>query len=111
MAPELLLVQGELSDDLYILTAGNAIVTIQSGEVVHQLAVLHPGDVIGELAALDRSPRTATVRPEGEMLRVLRIAGSDFRRLFVRLPHMAPLMMSTISVRLRRTYDVTASWS
>ncbi|HYT89828.1 MAG TPA: cyclic nucleotide-binding domain-containing protein [Gemmataceae bacterium] len=54
---EALLRQGEMGQELYVVVSGR--VRVQRGE--QTLAELGPRGVIGELAALDPAPRTATV--------------------------------------------------
>lgn len=108
--PDVLCVQGESTDDLYVLIAGQAIVTVHSNEGEQKVAVLKPGDVVGELSALDRSPRSATVRVQDGSLRVLRIGGEDFRQFLARRPDIAPSVMAIVSQRLRQALNRIATW-
>src|SRR6201996_7117489 len=63
---EILLVQGDSGDYLYVLTSGLAkvIVAAESG-VQTTLAIRSRGDLLGEFALLDDKPRTATARAAG----------------------------------------------
>jgi CRP-like cAMP-binding protein len=113
-------VQGEGTDDLYVLISGAAAVTIATartslilrpGEVAdpnelrgeREVALLGPGDVVGELAAIDQSPRSASVRPKHGDVRLLEIRGDDFRKRVVQRKDVAPKLMATLSRRLRET--------
>lgn len=111
--------QGDVTDDLYVLIDGQASVTvatprtslvlpadadaakIERGE--KQVAVLGPGDVVGELAAIDESPRSASVRPKGGPVSLLEIRGEDFRKRVLKRRDVAPKLMATLSLRLRET--------
>lgn len=55
--------EGQPGDSLYIIRAGRAEVLKEDdhGEY-HHIAMLKPGDVIGEISLIDRRPRSATVR-------------------------------------------------
>lgn len=106
--------QGETTDDLFVLVDGRAAVTIarpsgagrEPGAILpaeREVAELGAGDVIGELAAIDQSPRSATVRPKGGDLRLLQIRGADFRQRLASRTDVSPRIMSTLSRRLRDT--------
>ena len=110
--PDAVCRQGETSDDLYVIISGSASVLVAVMDPGLQnvpttpgkrVATLGPGDVVGELAAIDQSPRSATVRPDGRDVRLLKIRGSDFRRRLARRPDVAPRLLATLSRRLRET--------
>jgi hypothetical protein len=65
--------QGEPGDDAYLLLAGRAEV-VRDGRLV---AVVGPGDLVGEAALLREAPRSATVRTR-EPVRALVIQGEEF---------------------------------
>lgn len=92
--------QGDASDDLYVLISGTAAVTVGNDR---EVATLAPGDVVGELAAIDQSPRSASVRPNAGPVRMLEIRGNDFRKRVVQRKDVAPKLMATLSRRLRET--------
>ena len=56
-----LLHQGATDHQFLVLAEGQARVVRWSDDSAEQLAVLGPGDFVGELALLDRQPRMATV--------------------------------------------------
>jgi signal transduction histidine kinase len=59
---EQLFAEGEQGDTAYVIHEGEVEVVKHSGGREMLLAVRGPGDVIGEMALLDASPRMATVR-------------------------------------------------
>jgi len=51
--------EGDLGDFAYIVERGQVEISVGTGEVKHALAVLGPGELFGELAALDGFSRSA----------------------------------------------------
>lgn len=103
--PRVLCEQGDTqADALFILVDGRASVVLRADEgggEEREVAVLGPGEVIGELALLDGSPRSATVRPDGGPVRVLRIPGSCFRDRLLPRPRVAQPLLATLAQRIR----------
>lgn len=60
--------EGEPGDAIYIICSGTGEVLKEDdhGEY-HHLAILKPGDVIGEISLIDKRPRSATVRAVEDM--------------------------------------------
>ncbi len=52
---------GQSSDELFVITAGNAMVTIPTQEGIARLHAFSAGMSFGELAFIDRSPRSANI--------------------------------------------------
>src|ERR1700744_997138 len=75
---EILLVQGDIGDFVYVLTSGlvKVIVGAVSGAQT-TLAIRSRGDLLGEFALLDNKPRTATARAAGPVT-ALKIGGTAF---------------------------------
>jgi CRP-like cAMP-binding protein len=83
---QILLVQGEAGDFLYVLTGGlvKVVVAAVSGAQT-TLAIRSRGDLMGEFALLDNNPRTATARAAGPVT-ALKVGGSAFLALASRSP-------------------------
>lgn len=64
------------------------------------LALRGAGEIVGEMAALDRGPRSATVTALGEVTAVV-ITGDRFRRYLSGHPVAADLVLRQLSARLR----------
>ena len=100
-AGEALLREGEAGDRALILLGGRAKVTFttRSGRSV-MLAIRGPGDLIGDLSAIDRRPRSSSVEAL-EPVEALAIAASELRALIVRRPELATAMLEMLSERFR----------
>jgi CRP-like cAMP-binding protein len=75
---QIMLVQGETGDFVFVLTGGlvKVSVAVKSGAET-TLAIRSRGDLVGEFALLDDKPRTATVRAAGSAT-ALRVGGAAF---------------------------------
>ncbi len=71
-AGEPLITEGDLADDIFVVVSGELEVTKLSGNAEIPLARVGPGAIQGELAALERGRRTASVRAitDAEVLRI-----------------------------------------
>ncbi len=93
--------QGGTSDRVVVLLSGRvkvSSVTEEGKEIV--LAFRGPGDLLGELSALDGEPRSATVEAI-EPVEALAIPAADFRSFLIGHPEVALLLLRMLSRRLR----------
>jgi CRP/FNR family cyclic AMP-dependent transcriptional regulator len=90
---EILLLQGEAGEHLYVLTSGlvKVIVAAESGAET-TLAIRSRGDLVGEFALLDEKPRTATARAAGEVT-ALKISGGAF----IAATSASPVVQATVT--------------
>jgi CRP-like cAMP-binding protein len=93
--------EGDIADRVVVLLEGNVKVsyfTDEGKEVV--LAVRGPGDLLGELSALDAEPLSATVTAMGPVTGLVLTADAftDFLR---RVPDVGLLLLRTLSRKLR----------
>src|SRR5574341_669640 len=84
-AGEWLMREGEIGDALYVVLEGGIEITKRSGEQEVVLAVRGPGEVIGELALLEQTPRSASGRAVQEA-RLLRIGKEAFKQMLAASP-------------------------
>lgn len=98
-AGEVLIKQGEPGDAAYVVTKGEFEIQKQSGQSLIRIDVRNPGDVVGEMALLSRSPRSATIiaRTDGE---VLSIPSESFERLLSTSPTAALTVLRWVMARL-----------
>ena len=71
-AGDMLIKQGEMGDSAYVVLTGEFEVQKQAGQSLIKIDIRNPGDVVGEMALLSRTPRNASViaKTEGEVLRI-----------------------------------------
>jgi 2-oxoglutarate dehydrogenase E1 component len=94
---EVLFREAEEGNCLYLLTRGHLLVRRKD----YVVATLNPGEVVGELAALDSQPRSADVVAHGDVT-VFSIARDDLLALLDRRPALAQGMIGMLSKRLRQ---------
>jgi CRP/FNR family transcriptional regulator, cyclic AMP receptor protein len=92
---------GQVPREVLVLQAGVVKVsaTTPAGRSV-LLAVRGPGDLIGELAALDDEPRSASIVAL-EPVQALAIGSDRFRAFLLERPEVALVLMRELSARLR----------
>jgi CRP-like cAMP-binding protein len=88
--------EGEPGREFFVILEGTAEV-IRGGKRVNTLG---PGQFFGELALLDRRPRTATVRAATDMT-VLVLAQREFHGLLARIPTLTKKLLEALAGRLR----------
>jgi CRP-like cAMP-binding protein len=97
------------SDTLYVVVSGKAAVVGRgpgdSVDAARAIAILGRGDLVGELAVLDGSPRSTTVRPEGGPVSVLRIPGPSLRSILLHRPRAAQSLLRILAGRIRRLVE------
>jgi CRP-like cAMP-binding protein len=89
--------EGEIGDALYVLLTGAARVERAGRE----LARLARGECFGEMAVLDREPRSATVIAT-EASQMLRIAQDDFYEILADHAEIAEGILRVLTHRLRK---------
>ncbi|HZT65016.1 MAG TPA: cyclic nucleotide-binding domain-containing protein [Acidimicrobiales bacterium] len=94
-AGRVLMAEGERGDEAFLIVEGSAEVKV-AGETVAEVG---PGDFVGEMALLERRPRTATVVATSP-LRVLAIGARRFPGL-LDLPGVAWAVSRALAERLR----------
>jgi CRP-like cAMP-binding protein len=97
--------QGDVGDVLYVLTAGMVKITVCTETGLEtMLAVRSRGDLIGEFAVLDGTPRAASVRAVGAVGAV-RITGSRFAAFTEAHPGALPAITRSVVAKLRAETD------
>jgi HEAT repeat protein len=98
---EVIVREGDPGRDLYVITKGSVdiIKNFGSDQEIH-LSRLAQGSVVGEIAVLDESPRTATGVAR-EDCTVLGLRGDRFRELIYDMPELAFAIFTVLTERLR----------
>ena len=111
-AGEVILREGDHNKQLYLIRAGEVDVvkrSARSGQLEHRIAVLGPGERIGEISLADGAPASATVRALTRVrLEVLDFDGMEQDPRLLRL-HDAILrsMVRNLARRLRESSQLT----
>lgn len=79
---------GERDRSLFIITAGSFAVLVPTPDGPRRIRVLHPGDIFGDLAFFDGTPRSADVRAL-EDVEALIMTPAGFDRLRLAQPRLA----------------------
>lgn len=102
--------EGEASDSAFVIEAGQ-VELIKSGRAgLVRLSMLGKGDLFGEMGVLDKGPRSATARAEGEVT-VKIIPRDEFLRAVQDDPQTALKIMARMARRLRDTDERLANSS
>jgi CRP-like cAMP-binding protein len=106
---QILLVQGDVGDFLYVLTSGlvKIIVGAASGAQT-TLAIRSRGDLLGEFALLDNKPRTATARAAGPVT-ALKVGGAAFLAFTSRSPVVQATVTRYLLAKMRSTTERRAA--
>ena len=92
--------QGDSSTDAFLLQAGSAEVLAEKDGRSALLRTFSEGAIIGELAAITREPRSASVRVTSESARVLVINGAYLHELLEQDVHLTMSMLGVVATSL-----------
>ena len=97
---EVLVHQGAVEFDFYVIISGSTDVTIDGLRV----ASLRSGDYFGELAPLDKHPRSATVTATSET-HLLVLTPRGFATAVKSVPGLASKLLAGLSLRVREANE------
>ncbi|WP_026550048.1 Crp/Fnr family transcriptional regulator [Arthrobacter sp. Br18] len=97
--------EGDQGDQLYFIVSGKIKLgrTAQDGRE-NLLAILGPGELFGEMALFDPSPRTATATAVSET-RLAALKNENLRTLLETRPEVSAQLLQALARRLRRTNE------
>jgi CRP/FNR family transcriptional regulator, cyclic AMP receptor protein len=96
----LLTEQGTIGREFFLIVSGQASVKRNNRKV----ATLGPGQYFGELALLDRRPRSASVTSDTEMT-LLVLGQQQFNGVLDSVPPLSRKLLSAMATRLREADD------
>jgi CRP/FNR family transcriptional regulator/CRP/FNR family cyclic AMP-dependent transcriptional regulator len=105
---DILFRQGDPGDSLHIVIEGQlkVYVAAESGDEI-LVAILGPGDCVGELSLIDGEPRSATVESISTT-RTIVVPRSEFQRAIHANTQMMEALVNTLADRLRQTTTLAA---
>ena len=95
---EILFEAGEVGDSLFVIVTGSVDV-VRGGAVIARLGA---GESVGEMAALDWEPRSATVRAS-QPTQLVRLERNDLMDLLTDYPELVRSLARVLVERIRRT--------
>jgi CRP-like cAMP-binding protein len=102
---EVITIQGKPGDEMYIITEGFVQVSIRKGSKERTIVNLGTGQIFGEMALVDKGPRSATVKAISDPTVVQIMHASDFDHICNQNNHIGYIVMrnlaSDISFKLR----------
>lgn len=100
--------EGDQGDRLFIISSGKVKVGHASGDGRENLlAVLGPGETLGELSLFDPAPRNATATAVAETT-LYSLTQQDLYRVLAQRPEVARHLLASLARRLRKTNDALA---
>jgi CRP/FNR family cyclic AMP-dependent transcriptional regulator len=94
--------QGDDAGAVVVLLEGHVKAAMMNDGREVILAFPGPGELLGELSAVDGEPRSGTVRAVDEV-QALVVPGSAFRALLERRPRIALVLLRAVTARLRES--------
>lgn len=88
--------EGEIGHEFYLIASGSAVVKRNGRKV----ATLGPGGYFGEMALLDRGPRSATITTE-EPSELIVLGQREFMGVLDQVPPVAHKLLVGMAARLR----------
>lgn len=98
--------EGTVGREFFLIVDGQATVS-RNGQ---RITTLGPGQYFGELALLDRRPRSATVVSDTEML-LLVLGQRQFNGVLDAVPALAHKLLAAMATRLRESDQKAASFT
>lgn len=97
---EIIFEEGDSGHSMFVLQSGEVEVFVKKGGQKVVLAKLSPGSIFGEMALIDRKPRTASVRALIEVT-CLEISDLRFKYLLDKVPQWMQTFYNILVERLR----------
>jgi HEAT repeat protein/ATP/ADP translocase len=92
--------EGDPGNTLFVIVSGDVQVVRSAGRQESILATRGAGEFVGEMAIIESSPRSATLRAMNDV-RVLSIDGNAFKSILLDRPEVAVSVLRNMSSRIR----------
>lgn len=100
---DVLLARGDTSEHVLVLLSGRVKVVVPTSSGAESVLTFRgPGSLLGDLALVDKSPRSANVVAV-EPVELITIAASAFRGYLDKHPNVALAMLASLSAKLRES--------
>ncbi len=91
--------QGETGDSFFIIRSGSCSVNHERGDIVYRVALLGPGDIVGEMAVVTGENRNSHVDAETEM-ELWRVSRDDFDNICEKHKELREFLTGVVTNRL-----------
>ncbi len=91
--------QGETGDSFFIIRSGSCSVNHERGDIVYRVALLGPGDIVGEMAVVTGENRNSHVDAETEM-ELWRVSRDDFDKICEKHKELREFLTGVVTNRL-----------
>tara|TARA_B100001248_G_scaffold241598_1_gene208402 strand:+ start:74983 stop:75483 length:501 start_codon:yes stop_codon:yes gene_type:complete len=105
-AGEVLFNQGDVGDTLFLVEEGSLEIIIQGDNKEQTVAVLKPGDIVGEMALVTKEVRSATVKTSEET-RLLALTKERFDEILKADPKIAIQVVHNVAALLAKRLQTT----
>lgn len=95
--------QNTVSDGVYIIIEGRVQISHDIGGKLHTIATLEAGSLLGEVGAIEQTPRSVTAEALTNS-KLLFVDSDTFRRIFTDGDPLIRYIIETLANRLRTTY-------
>ena len=97
--------EGEVKDTIFLIGSGSVQVVLpEKGGNETSLSILRKGEIFGEMAVLDKRPRSATVKANEKCI-LLEVRGQEFLKILGDHPDLEFKILLKLSERLRVLND------
>jgi CRP/FNR family cyclic AMP-dependent transcriptional regulator len=93
---------GDRSDGMYLIRKGRVLVFLDRPGGEFPLAIASAGGIVGEMALIDKKPRSASARAL-EQVELTHISNHDFARILQQIPKWFVSLLTSLSIRLRES--------
>jgi CRP-like cAMP-binding protein len=98
---EIIVRQGDLGDCMYVIQDGDVEVLKEENGTQTVVDTMHTGDIFGEMAIIDKTVRSSTVRASSPV-RIMTIDKKTFVRRVQEDPSLALTVLKVMSQRVRK---------
>ncbi len=98
-ANDVLVSENDSGDSLFVITHGQAVVSVHTEKEEKEVALIKEGDYVGEISILSKLPRTATVTAKSPVT-TLELSGESFQQFILDYPLVSLKLMQEITKRL-----------
>ncbi len=96
--------ENDSADSIYIIQEGTIAIRKRKGNAQIELARVYSGEVIGELAFFDRSPRNASALAVNKV-KVIKVSFEDLDKLYDKIPKYIQTIIASVATRLKKANE------